>query len=125
MRFDHFADGIFVVVGFVVAGNGTLPQPVVALSGEEERLVEAIASEGVVDIRGDDEVVGVSQTVQDGPQILIEGEDGGVVAVGHDVSGPVRPPVLRRWEGIEPGGVHVAQAELLDEVREEAREAGA
>ena len=54
---QHFHDDLFIVVGAVVARQGTLEEAVIPLSVEESGFIEAGFLEAMVYVCGEDEVV--------------------------------------------------------------------
>lgn len=54
---DHLADGGFIVIGLWTAGDGALPQAVIALGVKEPLAVKAASLEAVIDIGGDDKMI--------------------------------------------------------------------
>ena len=53
----HPADRIFIVIGFVVAGSGALPQAVIALSVKKTLLIKAGELELMIHIGGEHKVI--------------------------------------------------------------------
>ena len=103
----HFADGLLVVIGLLMAGLGALPKAIVPLGVEQPLLVEARQLELVVHIGGQDKVILVLYQLQ---QIVIHGLRRLFIAVHQDLPAPPGPVLLQTFKGIESAGVHVPDA---------------
>ena len=115
LRFEHRADRGLVVVRLLVARLAALPEAVIALGVEEPLFVEARQLELMVNVGGEHEVVAAAHEVE---QVGVYAGRREVVTVAIDVAAPIRPMLLEGVEGVEPTGIHVGEAVLLDEIAE-------
>jgi len=106
LQLHHFPHGFFVVVGFLMTGDGALPQTVIALSVKKPPFVKARLLKLVVHVGGKHEIVFVPYQLQ---QIVINWFRRGDVAVVPDVSAPVGPLLLWTFKGVKPSRVHIRE----------------
>ena len=106
LRFHHFPDGSFVVIGLFMAGSGALPKAVVPLSVKQPVFIKTGFLETVVYIGGKDKVVFVLNQAQ---KIGVDGLRGILIAVDIDISTPIGPVFFQGFVGIEAGGIHILE----------------
>lgn len=95
----HLPHRFFVVVGFLVAGLGALPQAVVPLGVKQALFVKPGKLELVVHIGGEDEIILVLHQLQQVPVGLAHT---GFIAVDQNHAAPPGPVFLQGIIGIEP-----------------------
>lgn len=117
---SHAADDLFIVVGFLAAGNAALEQAEITLSVEEPRFVKTCALKAVVHIGGDDKIILVGDEIF---QHVVGGVRDVAVAVEHEVTAPERPFFFEAVELVEAGAVKIGEAIFGDEIREILSEA--
>ena len=110
----HLPHRFFVVVGFLVAGLGALPQAVVPLGVKQALFVKPGKLELVVHIGGDHEIILVFHQLQ---QVLIRLAHTGFITVDQNHTAPPGPVFLQGIIGIESPGIHIMEAVFCFKIR--------